>query len=63
MAYRPTTSSAAQRARLREQGYLDGRAGRARASEDPEYRTSYRRGKEAANRERPGRPGRSGTSP
>jgi hypothetical protein len=40
-----------QRARLREQGYADGRAGREKASDNPEYRTSYRRGAEARRKE------------
>ena len=34
--------------RLRQQGYQDAVAGRASASEDPIYRTSYRRGLERA---------------
>ena len=32
---------------LRERGYADGRAGRAKRSDDPEYLVSYRRGVEA----------------
>jgi len=40
-----------QRALLRERGYADGRAGRPKASDNPEYRTSYRRGAEARHAE------------
>ena len=42
--------TAGQRSRLREQGYLDGKAGRPPANDHPEYRTSHRRGREAAAR-------------
>jgi len=36
-----------QRAALRERGYSDGRAGRPKISDNPEYLASYRRGVEA----------------
>jgi hypothetical protein len=39
------------RARLREMGYSDGRAGRPKRHDHPEYLTSYRRGVEAKARE------------
>jgi len=32
---------------MRERGYSDARAGRPKASDDPEYLTSYRRGRES----------------
>lgn len=37
---------AKRRAQERERGFADGRAGRPKRSADPEYLTSYRRGKE-----------------
>ena len=43
---------AGRRARMREQGFRDGRAGSEKAHTDPEYLTSYRRGREAAERDR-----------
>jgi len=40
-----------RRNRLREDGYRDGYEGRERQSREPEYLTSYRRGREAKERE------------
>lgn len=40
-----------KRTRLRENGFRDGREGRPKASTEPEYLTSYRRGREARERE------------
>lgn len=40
-------SEAGRRARMREAGFKDGQLGRPKAHpEDPEYQTSYRRGRE-----------------
>lgn len=41
----------AKRTRLREDGFRHGREGREKASTEPEYLTSYRRGREARERE------------
>lgn len=38
---------ALRRASMRERGFRDGRAGKPKAFDDPEYLASYRRGKEA----------------
>lgn len=40
-----------KRRQLRDQGYIDGRAGRPARSTDPEYRGSYRRGAAARAQE------------
>lgn len=49
LGYTPSkVPEAKRRSRAREQGFADGRAGREKRSTDPEYLTSYRRGREAA---------------
>lgn len=45
------SATTAQRMRLREDGFRHGRAGRPKQSTEPEYLTSYRRGREARERE------------
>lgn len=42
---------ASKRVRLREDGFRHGRAGAPKQSTEPEYLTSYRRGREARERE------------
>jgi copper oxidase (laccase) domain-containing protein len=46
----PNVPEAARRARLRERGFSDGYAGRPKTSDDKEYLTSYRRGRERKER-------------
>lgn len=47
LGYTPArVPEALRRSRLRESGFHDGMAGRPKASDDPEYLTSYRRGRE-----------------
>jgi copper oxidase (laccase) domain-containing protein len=51
LGYTPeNVPQAGRRSRLRERGYADGLAGREKASTDPEYLTSYRRGRERRER-------------
>lgn len=46
----PALPESKRREKLRNDGYRDGFAGREKASTEPEYLTSYRRGKEASER-------------
>lgn len=45
------TNEGAKRARLRADGFKHGREGTEKRSDDPEYLASYRRGKEARERD------------
>lgn len=47
----PRLSEAKRRAQMRETGFRDGRAGRAKRHDDREYLTSYRRGREQKQKE------------